>query len=95
MSVNDDINHVIGNLSSMEESRTSEIIEQVFEINKIYDRKFLLIEEVLKNIIDQIEKFTEISDNNNRSFVSLYELNIKQFEKIYAELESIKDKTNN
>jgi len=95
MSVNDDINYIINNLSSMEESRTSEIIEQVFEINKIYDRKFLLIEEVLKDIINQIEKFTEISDNNNRSFVSLYELNIKQFEKIYAELESLKDKTNN
>jgi len=95
MSVNDDINYVIGNLSSMEESRTSEIIEQVFEINKIYDRKFLLIEEVLKDIINQIEKFTEISDNNNKSFVSLYELNIRQFEKIYAELESLKDKTNN
>jgi len=95
MSFNDDINYVIGNLSSMEESRTSEIIEQVFEINKIYDKKFLLIEEVIRDIVKQIEKFTEVTDNNNKSIASLYQIILEQFESVESELSSLKNKINN
>ena len=102
MSLSNEIDEVVSNISSMENKKTSEVIKQVLVINKLYDKKFSIFEDILKDVIKSVESLTDVAGNNAEAYVMLSEVIGKVIGKcidvdnrLSSDVEELKNKINN